>query len=251
MWTYLAILLSAAVLIGVFIHRAVWVRKTAKMASEKPVVEEDVVEEIDKKRVSKSDKLTLEALCKKADTKLKVGKEDEAIQLLVQALVIDENNYDAQHKLAMLYMQKQMFSAAAALFKRLGDMTEEAVHFSHLGLALYQQQEFEEAKKAYQKAVVLDDTRPQRFASLASVYRSLNDLQNAIIALNKGIELDQENIDFLILLADLLIEQEEFDQAQKALANVLELDPDNEVAKEYQKKAQAMQSAIKDDKSKV
>lgn len=247
MWTYLTILLSAAVLIGVFVHRAILVRKAGIAAKEKPVVEEEVVEEIVKKRLPKDDKAKLASLCEKADIKLKVGKEEEAIQLLVQALAIDENHQEAQHKLAMLYMQKQMFGAAAALFKRLGDMTDEAVHFSHLGLALYQQNEFEEAKRAYQKAVFLDDSRPQRFASLASVYRSLGNPQNAIIALNKGIELDQENIDFLILLADLLIEQEDFDRALKALAKVLELDPDNEVAKEYQKKTQAIMSATKDD----
>ena len=72
----------------------------------------------------------------------------------------------------------------------------------------------------------MDDTRPQRFASLSAVYRSLGDIQNAIIALNKGVALDQENIDFLLLLADLLMEQENFDDAGRAINQVLELDPD-------------------------
>lgn len=244
MWTYLIIFLSIGLVFGVFIRRALLVNKAANTPEEQKNIEADEDLSIDKKkRISKTDKEVIAELCEKAEIKLKVGNEDEAIKLLVQALAINELHEEAQHKLAMLYMQKQMYSAAAALFKRLGSTTNDPVHYSHLGLALYQQKEFEEAKRAYQKAVDLDDSRPQRFASLSSVYRSLGELQISIIALNKAIEIDKENITYLLLLADIQVEMEDYGNALKTLNGILDLDPENEEAKEYFKKVQAMQSA--------
>lgn len=248
MWTYLAFLFSGIVLIVVFVRRWILMNRgaTKKRTQEnmelQKAAEDDYVEK--KKRVSRKEKDKVVELYEQAEKMLKGGREDEAIKVLVQALTIDELNIDVQHKLAMLYMQKQMFGAAAALFKQLGGLTEEAIHYSHLGLALYQQQEFDEAKKAYQKAVSLDDSRPQRFVSLATIYRSLGELQNAVIALNKAVEKDKENLNFLLLLVDILVQKEDYDSAKKTLAEIINLDPENGDAKEYLRKVKAMASAV-------
>ena len=134
---------------------------------------------------------------------------------------------ETQNKLAMLYMQKQMFSAAAALFKSLGDVTGEAVHYSHQGLALFQQNLFEEARDAYQKAVDLDPARPNRFVSLAQVYRSMGQLSNAVVALNKAIEIDNENVEYLFLLVDIQSELENYEEALAVAKGILEIDSRN------------------------
>jgi cytochrome c-type biogenesis protein CcmH/NrfG len=105
-----------------------------------------------------------------------------------------------------------------------------------LGLALYQQQEFEAAKEAYQRAVVLDSSRPQRFISLAQVYRSLNQLSNAIVAANKANEMDSQNIDFLFLIADLQMDAENHEESMNALKKILEIEPENAEAKNYLRK---------------
>lgn len=194
-------------------------------------VEEEFIEKT--KNLSRSETEDVGKLVKKAESALKVGKEEEAIKYFVQALAIDELHIETQHKLAMLYMKKEMFSAAAALFKSLGDISGEAVHYSHQGLALYQQNLFEEAKVAYQKAVDLDPSRPERFVSLAQVYRSLGQLNNAVVALNKAVEVEEENLDFLFLLIDLQAELGNFDEALEIVGKVLELDPENKEAKSY------------------
>lgn len=231
MWTYLVILVSLSVLFGVFVRRFYLVSKGSPPVTEEPV-KEDFVEDVeDIEKVSKADKKSVEDLCEKAEIKAKTGNEDEAIKLLVQALAIDKIHIEAQHRLALLYMGKKMHNAAAALFESLGKITNDPVHYSHLGLALYQQGDNEAAKNAYQTAVSLDPSRPQRFVSLSQVYRSLGQLQNAIVALNKAMELDAENLDFLFLLADLQAEMGNTDEAKDILKRILDLDEENVEAK--------------------
>ncbi len=242
MWTYLAILLSLLVLVSVFGRRiCLYARRRSDLkktdvdkVNEKAIAGDEEVKK-DTKKLSKSDETEVGELCKSAQSALRVGKEDEAIKLFVQALAIDELHVETQLKLAMLYMKKKMFSAAAALFKSLGDITGEAVHYSHQGLVLFQQNLFEEAKDAYQKAVDLDPSRPQRFVSLAQVYRSLGRLNNAVVALNKALEIEAENLDFLFLLIDVQAELGNYDEALEIVGKVLEIEPKNEEAKSYVK----------------
>ena len=231
MWTYLAILFSFLLFVTVFVHR-ICVLKRGQANEGKDDVVEESVEPIKKETVSPSDKFKVEELCDMAEKKLKSGKEDEAIKYLVQALAIDALHLEAQHKLAILYMRKEMFGAAAALFSQLGDLTDEPVHYSHLGLALYQQNEFQESKEAYKKAILLDDARPQRYASLSQVYRAMGHLQNAVIALGRAIEIDGENLDYVLLLADLQTDLENYEEAEAILNTFLEVDPENEDAKQ-------------------
>lgn len=198
------------------------------------VVKEEKVEEeevIVPKKVSSDVQMEVEGLCKRAEALLRQGKEDEAVKCFVQALALDEFHQETQHKLAMLYLEKQMFSAASALFKELGDSTKDPVHYSHLGLALYQQSNFSEALEAYQKAIALDPSRPQRFVSLAQVYRALGRLNHAVSALRKAVEIDGENLDIVFFLADLQLELGNTDEALVILKKLLEIEPEHNEAK--------------------
>ncbi len=247
MWTYLAILFSVVLFLAVFGNRAYHFKKSKNKSTEVIEKEEEAEDLPTPEKISRSDRDKVVELCELADKKLKAGKEDEAVKYFVQALAIDALHVEAQHKLAMLYMQKQMFGAAAALFKQLGDLTEEAVHYSHLGLALYQQNEFTEAKEAYQKAIMLDESRPQRFVSLAQVYRAMKQYQNAIIALNKAFELEQENMDYTLLLADMQIELGNYEEARELLGRVLTMDPENEFANSTLKELELKEKALRED----
>jgi tetratricopeptide (TPR) repeat protein len=233
MWTYFILLLSAVAIVMVFARRTflLHVRKQHLSAAMHAVEKNDEVEDkIKAMKVSKSDQSKIDALLEQADSLLKRGEEDEAIKVFVQALAINDSHVDTQQKLAMLYLQKQMFGAAAALFKQLSYLTNDPIHFSHLGFVLFQQNSYEEARDAYQKAVDLDPSRAQRFVSLAQVYRSMGQLQNAVIALNKAIELDPEDINFLLLLTEIYAEMNNVEEAETVLRNILERAPDNEDA---------------------
>lgn len=250
MWTYLLFFLSISLFVGVFAHRAyaLNVKKNTPPPEKKSLLDEEPLDIDEDKKLSKHEKSEIVSLCEKADIKLKVGEEEEAIKLLVQAMAIDPANIEAQQKLAMLYMQKQMYSAAAALFKQLGELTNDAVHYSNLGLALYQQQEFEAAKEAYQRAVALDPSRPQRFISLAQVYRSLDQRSNALVAANKAHDMDPENIDFLFLIADIQMDAKNYEESINALDKIIKLDPENTEAKNYFRKVKKIITAERSQK---
>ena len=229
-------LLSALALVAVFARRAVLLHlKRGRLFAAAHAVEKDDESgnEVKAVKISKADKAKIDSLIEQADCLLKRGEEDKAIKIFVQALAINSSHIETQQKLAMLYLQKQMLGSAAALFKQLSALTNDPVHFSHLGFVLFQQSSYEEARDAYQKAVDLDPSRSQRFVSLAQVYRSMGQLQNAVIALNKAVELDPENIDFLLLLTEIYAELNNIEEAEVVLRNILERAPDNEDASRF------------------
>lgn len=212
-----------------------------KPVSEVAVQEKEDEEEVKKVRISKENREKVEALCKRGESMIQAGKDEEAIKCFVQALTIDSVHLETQQKLALLYLQKQLYSAAAALFQQLAQLTNDPVHYSHLGLALYQQSDFENAKVAYQTAVDLDPSRPQRFVSLSQVYKSLGQLSNAIIAVNKAIEIDQQNIEFLYLLSDLQTEAGNYIAAKETAEKLLQIDSGNKQAKNILKEIRRLE----------
>ncbi len=227
----MAILTGVAFIIFVFSRRMyLYFKKDSKVNKKKSHKEPEEPSEITKEKLSRADKELILQLCEKGDSFIKSGKEDEAIKCFVQALAIDQTHVETQNKLALLYMQKQMFAAASALFKQLSEQTNDPVHYSHLGLALYNQNDFEAARDAYQKAVELDDSRAQRFVSLAQVYRALQQHNLAIIALKKALEKEEGNLDFQFLLTEILMESGDLQGANGIIKGILENDPKNEEA---------------------
>lgn len=196
---------------------------------------------VSKKRISSDHRAKVEELCQRGEALIKAGKDDEAVKCFVQALTLDELHMETQHKLAMLYLGKQMYSAAAALFKQIAELNEDPVSYSHLGLAYYQQNEYTSALDAYKKAVDLDPSRPNRFVSLAQVYRALGQFNHAVVALNKAMEMDEKNIELLCLLAHLQIELKDFNKARELIGQILEVEPENEVAKELKAEIKRLQ----------
>lgn len=212
-----------------------------KPVSEVAVQEKEDEEEVKKVRISKENREKVEALCKRGESMIRAGKDEEAIKCFVQALTIDSVHLETQQKLALLYLQKQLYSAAAALFQQLAQLTNDPVHYSHLGLALYQQSDFVNAKVAYQTAVDLDPSRPQRFVSLSQVYKALGQISNAIIAVNKAIEIDQQNVEFLYLLSDLQTESGNYIAARETAEKLLQIDAGNKQAKNILKEIRKLE----------
>lgn len=239
MWTYLAILFSFLLLVAVFAHRIVSNRRNIvdkkAQAEAKAAMAAEESEEEKKIRLSREEKDQVETLCKRGEALINSGKDEEAIKCFVQALSINSQHQETNQRLALLYLQKQMYSAAAALFQQLARQTNDPMHYSHWGLALYQQSDFENAKTAYQTAVDLDPSRPQRFISLSQVYKALGQLANAIIATNKALEIDDKNIEFLYQLADLQAEAGNYLAARETIGRLFVIDSDNRAAKELLK----------------
>lgn len=248
MWTYLAILFSFLLLVAVFVHRIMSNKRALiqekSRAEAKAAMEAQESEEEKKVRLSREQKDQVESLCKRGEALINSGKDEEAVKCFVQALSINSQHPETQQRLALLYLQKQMYGAAAALFQQLAQQTKDPMHYSHWGLALYQQSDFENAKTAYQTAVDLDPSRPQRFISLSQVYKALGQLANAIIATNKALEIDEKNIEFLYQLADLQAEAGNYLEAKETLNRLFNIDATNRAAKALLKEINRLEISL-------
>jgi Tfp pilus assembly protein PilF len=164
------------------------------------------------------------------------GELDEAEKKLIQITSTDHDFHEAGHKLGLVYLKRGDFEKAESIFKQLvSRATDDAIFYSNLGRALYEQEKFGEALASYLKSIDIDDSRPGRFLSAAEVYRQLGDNEKAQEMYQKALELDPSNIDYLLTFAHFLIENKRFDKATFYLEKVLKHQPDNAMALEMMK----------------
>lgn len=243
--------MSLLCLAVVFLRRfyLVLIKKPADTPVEKKVAPEEE-EPSEKKKVSRDDKSEMERLYKRAVALIKRKDPKEAVKTLVQVLAIDHDYMDAQKELGKLYLDQKMWGKASAVYKYLSEKTDDPVDYSHLGLSLYNAGELDEAAKAYQSAISVDPKRPQRYVSLGQIYKDLGKAQLALIALNKAAGLDKENVDILLLAADVNIQLEDFDEAEHVLKKILEIAPMSKMAPRMLKEIEVLRKeALKGDES--
>lgn len=239
MLTYLLIFLCAFGVVAVFARRfyLTLIKKKAEptVASEETTEGKTDDEKEPKKRISKDDKEEIEKLYKRAVAFNKNGKIEDAVKLLVQALALDPNFQDGLKELGKLYMDEKDWVKAAAVYKHLVELTNDPVDFSHLGLSLYNASEFDEAAKAYQAAITLDPERSQRYISLGQVYREAKKDSLALIAFNHAVQLEPENVEFLLLAADTNIDLQNFTDAKVVLQAAIKFNPMSKIARKLLK----------------
>lgn len=149
---------------------------------------------------------------------------------------MDKNFKDAAKKLGLVYLKNELFDKAENIFKDLIEANEEdAVAHSNLGRALYEQKKFKQSLEAYLKAIILDSSRAGRFISTAEVYRAMKDDLKAEKMYKKAIDLEPENVNYLLAFADFEQEIGKKSQAKYYLRLALKHDPDNHIAKEMMK----------------
>ncbi|MBT3864996.1 tetratricopeptide repeat protein [Candidatus Peregrinibacteria bacterium] len=231
MITYLIIFLSILGLLTIFGRRCVLTLKRKVEVDETPVVEEKE-EKTKAKRFSSDEKKNLEKFYNRSLALIKKNEPKEAVKVLVQALAINPDFQDGLKELGKLYLDQKLWGKAAAVYKSLVELTEDPVDYSHLGAASYNAGDLKEAATAYQNSISLDPKRPQRYLSLGQVYRDMEKSQLALIAFNKAVELDKENVDYLLLCADTQMDLGNSADAELVLKRVLELAPTSKLAKE-------------------
>jgi len=162
---------------------------------------------------------------------------EESAKKLIRVITLDANFPDAMHKLGLIYLRQKQYCKAEAIFKDLLSLSpEDAVYYSNLGRALYEQKKFPEALTFYLKSIKLDDSRPGRILSIAEIYREIDDKEKAQEMYKKAIEMDDNNVDYLLTFAHFLIANNKLEQATFYLDKAIALEPDNEIALDMKKK---------------
>ncbi|MFO7964288.1 MAG: tetratricopeptide repeat protein [Desulfobacterales bacterium] len=138
-----------------------------------------------------------------------------------------------------------LLAAATALFMTgCGSDTDvnSAAYFHEKGVALFNEgfyellpggkmdeanRNFEQAEKAFEQAVILDNASVESHRYLARVYALRKNVSGAADEMVKTIELDPENIDNYLILSSFYVRMKRYNDAEKALtyAKTLSRDP--------------------------
>jgi tetratricopeptide (TPR) repeat protein len=172
-------------------------------------------------------------LFKKAEQELKKGNVKDAEKHYIKAIAMNPAHIEAHAKLGAIYLNQEQFSKAELIYRKLVlAVGDDPVYFSNLGLSLFQQEKYEEAKGFYEKSIELDPGRPGRFYSLARINHLLNDIDNAFLNIQKALALDPDNLDYGLTLANWYVEKGMFADAKAILERIEQHWPGNTEAKE-------------------
>ncbi len=150
------------------------------------------------------------------------GDLDEAEKLYIQVLSLDEAHLDANMRLGLIYLKKQLSKKAEAMFRKiLGIAPADTLALSNLAYALYLQRNYLEAKEIYLQALELDPTRAARYINLAQVYRELKEYEAAIQAVHKAFNLDPQHNGYRLLLAEIYSDIGRHQDARMIVQNIL------------------------------
>lgn len=175
-------------------------------------------------------------LFKKAEQDLKKGNVKDAEKNYIRVISMNPAHIEAHAKLGAIYLNQEQFSKAELIYRKLVlSVGDDPVYFSNLGLSLFQQEKYEEAKGFYEKAIELDPNRAGRFYSLARINHLLNDVDNAFLNIQKALALDTDNLDYGLTLAHWYIEKGMNADAKAILERIEQHWPENMECKELTK----------------
>ncbi|HBB03232.1 MAG: TPR Domain containing protein [Candidatus Peregrinibacteria bacterium GW2011_GWF2_38_29] len=162
---------------------------------------------------------------------------DEAEKAYIKALSFNENHVEANLRLGVIYLKKNLPMKAEAIFKKLlGINCGDAVVYSNLGNAFYMQQRYPESCEAYVKSAELDSSNPKRFLNIGRVTHEMGNYDATIENINKAISLDPNNPDSYAALADAYVSLGNLDRAKEVIDQGLKIDKNNLNLKAVSKK---------------
>lgn len=157
-----------------------------------------------------------------------IKAEEEAIE----ALKADPANRSAYEFLGKVYLSRKNFLEAVEVYRYLiKQLPKNENYWTGLGDGLVGLEDYEEAASAYRKSLEIYHN-PKVFVSLGLAYQAVADYASAGRAFESALDLEPENTQVLMLLAENLLHRNETDSAQEVFEEILELEPGNMVARE-------------------
>ncbi len=151
----------------------------------------------------------------------------EAEEAYLKAIELDPHNIEAYQGLGEVYLENRDYEAAREVFEYLAERGGEVT--STLGLARVAQGQgkLEEAKGAYLKSLAIT-TAVQPRLELVRILRELGQLNEALVQLNEARKIEPNNPKILDLFVELSILSGRPDDAQGALDQLREANPENQ-----------------------
>lgn len=154
-------------------------------------------------------------------------------RVLIQALTVDPDCVPARASLAKLYLTTKREAKAEAIYRGL--LSESSVDvsvFANLGLALYNQGNYEDACAAYYQALELDPKNPDRSAAVGRACLAARKYKEAVPFLEKACERLARDTELLTLLAQCYEKLSNSKKAEETYRKLHKLQPYNDEVKE-------------------
>lgn len=200
-----------------------------------------------------------------ARTHLQQGRSEEAFTLFAELLETDPAllGREAPEGVELVYdqvvgvVEQGDFEKGRYWMLLLSQAEPEgAAIFGYLGVCSSRLGHAEEAKKAFQRALELDEENPHIWAEWGIAQMRTQDLEGAEKALGRSIELGSERSDVYLFRGVLLQESQRKEEADALYSKALELDPESALGwyllgaslskdEQYRDALEAMKKAVK------
>src|SRR5436309_12328045 len=153
---------------------------------------------------------SIESLCHKARQAVAQGENEQARQLYMQALALRSDAPDVHYGLATVCFQLNDLPSAAYHFKEVTRLDPlRAGAFINLGAVYNRLEQFDEAIPVLRRGIQLDTHRAEGYYNLGLVYRRKGQLDLAIQAYREATRINPRMADAHYNLANLYLEQEQ------------------------------------------
>ena len=176
-----------------------------------------------------SEARTPSALCARGLMLRRAGQPLEAMQCCREALAIDENHAATLHLVGLLSFDAGQYDHAVEWFSRAIRQDPNAEYVSHLGAALQRLLRFDEALKAFDKAVQLKPDSAELWRNLGNVLVQLGRDDEALLSYRQAFGLDASDFDAASKAAALLHRQARWQESLLFLDACAALRPDHAV----------------------
>ena len=123
-----------------------------------------------------------------ATSYLYLGNFNKAIECLNQLLEIDQSNIDARLKLACIYRDNNLYSNYVKIIEEIsGNYPLHIETLCHVALINTKEGNHQKTIETYEKILSLDQTNAYVLGQLAIEYVEINDVQSALIVIDKAI----------------------------------------------------------------
>jgi tetratricopeptide (TPR) repeat protein len=187
-------------------------------------------------------KETVDSLCKKAQQAIAQGHNDQAKQFYLQALGLRSDAPDVHYGLATVCFLQNDLAGAAYHFKEVTRLDPlRAGAYINLGAVYNRLNQLDEAIPVLRRGIQLDINRAEGYYNLGLVYRRKGQAELAIQAYREAVRINPRMADAHYNLGNLYMEREQFGLAVAHYRQALELRPNWEKAARGLEGAEAAQ----------
>ena len=159
---------------------------------------------------------------------------EESKKLLQQVHIQKEKQEQLQELYSLIKEDKEAVVLKAKDMLNKDKDFWEAAFF--LGWSLRQEGKYQEAQKAFEQAITINDSLPHLFNELAICHLEQGNTKECRKLLKRGLLLDENNISILSNLALLELKEDKQEKAKQLFEKILTIDPQDPIALKFFKK---------------